>query len=253
LISFIQEAYAINAGNLVHVLWEDDTPGNSDILYRRDGADFDPTTINLGNNAGFSGSPAAVVSSNNVHVGWHDNTSGNLEVLYRRSTDGGATFGPTINLSMNPLASSGPTVAVTGSSVYVLWVDNTTGINDILYRMSTNGGTSFVESAKNLSSDGRNSVNPAIGAAGNNVHVTWQDNFSEILYRKSINEGNTFPNIIKNSSSNTGSSFNPSIAAIARQKFRKWMIERERELLRSETKKIDERQDLIFAYQHGHR
>ena len=35
-------AAAINPGDLLHVLWIDDTPGNNDIFYKRDGADFDP-------------------------------------------------------------------------------------------------------------------------------------------------------------------------------------------------------------------
>ena len=37
---------------LVHAIWDDNTSGNFDIFYKRDGADFDPTTINLSNNAG---------------------------------------------------------------------------------------------------------------------------------------------------------------------------------------------------------
>ena len=92
-------SYTINAGDLVHVLWQDGTPGNNDILYKRDGVDFDPTTINLTNNAGSSEEPAIAVSGSNVHVVWDDDTPGNSDIFYRRSTDSGATFGPTINLS----------------------------------------------------------------------------------------------------------------------------------------------------------
>ena len=38
------DATAINPGDLVHVLWSDTTPGNLDVLYKRDGANFDPST-----------------------------------------------------------------------------------------------------------------------------------------------------------------------------------------------------------------
>ena len=45
------------SGNNVHVVWDDNTPGNSDILYRRsiDGGSTFPNVIkNLSNNAGIS-------------------------------------------------------------------------------------------------------------------------------------------------------------------------------------------------------
>jgi hypothetical protein len=101
---------AIDEGDLVHVLWVDNTPGFSDIFYKRDGADFDPTTINLSNNDGVSSDPATAVSGNNVHVVWVDNTPGNFDIFYRRSTDGGATFGPPLNVRINTGASYDPDI-----------------------------------------------------------------------------------------------------------------------------------------------
>ena len=96
------DATAISEGDTVHVVWGDSTTGNGEIFYKRDGADFDPTTINLSNSAGLlSESPAIAVSGNNVYIVWHDDTLGNFEIFYRRSFDGGATFGPIINLSNN--------------------------------------------------------------------------------------------------------------------------------------------------------
>ena len=127
----------------------DSTLGDFEILYKRDGADFDPTTLNLSNNAGESLSPAISVSGNNVHMVWRDITPGNNDILYRRSTDGGATFGPTINLSMDPGDSFDAAIAVSGNNVYVVWVDNTLGNLDIFYKRSTDGGTTFVEPTKN--------------------------------------------------------------------------------------------------------
>ena len=83
------------SGNNVHVVWDDNTPGNSDILYRRsldNGITFPNIIKNLSGNAGASINPAIAVSGNNVHVVWHDNTPGNFDILYRRSLDGGDTF-----------------------------------------------------------------------------------------------------------------------------------------------------------------
>ena len=70
---------SIGAAKAVHTIWADNTPGDFDIFTtKRDGADHDPTTINISNNAGTSSSPAIAVSGNNVHVVWHDTTPGSL-------------------------------------------------------------------------------------------------------------------------------------------------------------------------------
>ena len=207
-------ATAINAGNPVHVIWDDDTSGNFDIFYKRDGADFDPTTVNLSNNAGTSSVPAIAVSGNNVHIVWQDNTSGNLEILYRRSTDSGVTFSPAINLSNDAESSFGAAIAVSGNNVHVAWEFGDPN-PDIFYRRSTDGGASFTEPVKNLSSSAGQSSRPAIAVSGNMVHVVWDDrapgNF-DILYRRSLDGGGTFPNIIKNLSSDLEDSTFPALA-----------------------------------------
>ena len=206
---------SISSGKAVHTIWVDGTPGNDDILYKRDGADYDPTTLNLSNNAGSSTDAKIAVSGNNVHVVWEDGTSGNSEVLYKRSTDGGATFGPIINLSNNAGFSTNPAIAVSGNNVYVVWNDDTPTNLDIFYRRSTDGGGSFTEPLKNLSGNAGTSSRPAIAVSGNSVHVVWDDDTSgnfEILYRRSLDGGSTFPNIIKNLSSSVGTSFDAAIA-----------------------------------------
>ena len=131
------DATAISEGDAVHVIWSDTTSGSNEIFYKRDGADFDPTTINLSNNAGASFGPVIAVSGNNIHVAWEDDTPGNNEIFYRRSIDGGATFGPIINLSENAERSSGPAIAVSGNNIYVVWHDLTPGNFDVFYKRST--------------------------------------------------------------------------------------------------------------------
>ena len=41
-------------------------------------------------------------AENNIYVTWSDTTFPEVDVLFRKSTDGGNTFGSTINLSNNP-------------------------------------------------------------------------------------------------------------------------------------------------------
>ena len=210
-------ATAINPGNLVHVAWDDDGPGSRDIFYKRDGADFDPSTINLSNNIGLGVGAQIATQGNTLYVVWQDNELGDNEIFFKRSTDGGATFGPTINLSDNVGESMLPSVAVSGNNVHVVWMDDSdSGINDIFYRRSTDGGASFVEPAKNISDNVGDSDSPAIAVSASTVHVVWQDNTpgnSDIFYRRSTNNGAAF-HPIKNLSSNTGDSQVPAIAAI---------------------------------------
>jgi hypothetical protein len=203
--------------NLLHVLWHDDVSGSFDIYHKRDGADFDPSTINLSNSAVAGLNPALAVVGSTVHVVWEDfiDTTGAEDIFYRKSIDGGATFTPPINISDNPSLSHHPAIAVNGNNVYVVWHDESPGNFDIFYRRSTDGGASFVEPTKNLSSNVGDSILSDIAVSGSNISVVWQDDTSgnfDILYRRSINGGSTFPNIIKNLSNNAGFSEFPSIA-----------------------------------------
>lgn len=79
----------------VHVVWEGDTSGNSEILYRRSidgGVNFGPTeSLSIGGVGAFV--PSIKALENNVYVVWSDITPGNADILFRRSIDGGVNFG----------------------------------------------------------------------------------------------------------------------------------------------------------------
>jgi len=206
------------SGNNVYVVWRDNTPGNDEVFYRRsnDGGASFGSTVNLSNNAGFSGAPSIAVSGNNVHIVWYDQTPGNSEIFYRRSTDGGASFGSTVNLSNNAAESAPPAIAVSGNNVYVDWRDNTPGNFDMLYRRSTDGGASF-GSTVNLSNNAGDSggISQGIAASGNSVYIVWRDNTPgsyNIFYRRSTDGGASFGSTV-NLSNNDGHSDLPAIAA----------------------------------------
>jgi len=218
-------------GNNVYVVWEDNTPGNFDVFFKRStdrGDDFDRTK-NLSNNAGTSAEveegtgPLIAVSGNNVYVAWEDNTPGNFgvnfDILFKRSTDGGKTFGSTKNLSNNASFSLQSEIAASGNNVYVVWADN----SDILFKRSTDGGKTF-GSTKNLSNNAGNSRSPQIAASGNNVYVVWSDrtpdNF-DILFKRSTDRGDDFDRT-KNLSNNAGDSSNPQIAASGNNVYVVW-------------------------------
>jgi Neuraminidase (sialidase) len=84
----------VSSGN-VHVVWQDETPGNHDIYYKRSVNNGGTWGRNkrLTRNSGASSIPAIAVLGGNVHLVWVDDTSGEYKIFYRRSTDNGTTWG----------------------------------------------------------------------------------------------------------------------------------------------------------------
>jgi hypothetical protein len=205
------------SGNNVHVVWEDFTPGNFDIFYRKStdgGASFTDPIKNLSSNMFSSRNPAVATLGSDVHVIWSDTTPGNSDILYRRSTDGRSTFPNIIkNLSDNAGLSELPAIAVSGTNVHIVWDDATLTNFDILYRRSTNDGSTFPNVIINLSSNAGDSAFPAIAISSNNVYAIWDDDTSgdfEIVYRTSSDDGATFSSLLTNLSADTGTSNAPS-------------------------------------------
>jgi hypothetical protein len=95
----------------VYIIWSEH---DSDIMFKRNAISFDPT-INLSNTTGRSSSPAMAAFENDVYVVWNDDTPGNSEILYRKSTDGGASFGGTVNISNTTENSYSPRVAASNN------------------------------------------------------------------------------------------------------------------------------------------
>ena len=87
-----------SSGNNVHVVWQDNSLGNNDILIRasNNGATTFGNTINLSSNPGTSQNQQIVSSGNNPYVVWEDNSLGNFEILFKNTN---AAINLTINLS----------------------------------------------------------------------------------------------------------------------------------------------------------
>ena len=201
--------------NNIYNSWSDDTSGNNEILFVKstDGGDTFSEPKNISNNQGESINPVIAVSGNIVYVVWNDDTSNNNEILFVKSTDGGDTFSEPKNISNNQGESINPVIAVSGNIVYVVWNDDTSNNNEILFVKSTNGGDNFT-TPKNISNNSGNSENPAIAVSNDIIYVVWNDDSSsnnEILLSTSTNGGDNFTTP-KNISNNSGNSENPAIA-----------------------------------------
>jgi hypothetical protein len=151
-------------------------------------------------------------------VVWEDDSAGGTEIILARSTNGGANFGPSRNLSNSLGESFDPRIAISGSNVYVVWVDYSLGNStksDIMLIRSTSGGANFA-SAENLSNSPGEASDPRIAVSESNVYVVWEDTTpetgnGEIKFARSSDGGATFASA-KNLSNNNGISFDPRIA-----------------------------------------
>jgi len=215
-----QPAIAVDSSRNPHLVWRDDTDGNSEIYYKKskDGGATWTSRRRLTWTSGYSGLPdMAVDSSGYLHAVWMDYAAGNVEIYYRKSTDGGVTWALSRRLTHNSGYSVFPAIAVDSSgNPYVLWEDDTPGNYDIFYRKSPDGGFSWT-SSKNLTWTKLMSYDPAITVdPSGNLHILWEeyiyrpswpdDPFPEVCYKKSTNGGVTWTAYEYITGTSTGSS-----------------------------------------------
>ena len=118
----ISPAIAVDGTN-IYVVWDDDTPGNSEIYFKKagDGGAIWTANKRLTKNLGDSKFPSIAADGSNISMVWHDDTPGNYEIYFKRSVDGGATWTTNKRLTTNELGSMFPAIAADGSNVYIVW------------------------------------------------------------------------------------------------------------------------------------
>jgi PKD repeat protein len=188
------------SGNRVYAVWQDwSGNGESDVLLKvsaDNGATFGPP-INLSNSAAASLEPRIAVSGEHVYVVWTEYINFSAEIFLRASADGGATFGPAVNLSKTTFRHSfEPQLAAADSHVYVVWREDVPFSTDIFFTASADHGASFSEPV-DLSGSGpvdeRVSTTPEIVAViGSTVAVLWTEQQMGSTFRISADNGATF-------------------------------------------------------------
>src|SRR6188768_2085551 len=93
------------------------------------------------------------------------------EVYYQRSIDGGISWQTAVPLTTNDGSFSGyPAIAVWNNEVHVAWTDRRNGNDDIYYRKSSDGGTTWL-AEKRITIDTFASNFPCISTSGPVVHL----------------------------------------------------------------------------------
>ncbi len=185
------------SGDTVHVVWFDTRDANYEIYYKRstDGGTNWSQDVRLTYGPSTSGPTAIAVSGHSVHVVWEDYWNGSYEIYYKRSTDGGTSWDPDVRLTNSPSLSVYPSIAIFADTVHVVWEDTRDGNNEIYYKRSTDGGTSWSTDIR-LTNDPNPSEFPSIGVSQQGgVHVVWDDYRDgnwEIYYKLSTDGGTSW-------------------------------------------------------------
>jgi hypothetical protein len=127
------------------------------------------------------------------------------------------------NLSNNKGHSEVPKLTVIGNSVYVVWIDDSSGRRDIYFRKSTDNGYNFGPII-DVSNQNGGSVDQQIAASENNIYLIWEHapgNNGGVFFTRSIDNGTTFETI-RNVGNNTGFNGFPQIAASGKNVYLVW-------------------------------
>jgi hypothetical protein len=170
------------------------------------------------------------VSGDNVYVTWWSNaTTGRWDAFLAISRDNGQTFEDVVRLTNGTGRSFDTRIDAEGDNVYITWLNNKTGVNQIYMKGSNDAGETFSEESmiNNPISGIKGKVaspTPRIGhgtpviASGDNVYMTWFENVtgqnkSEVFFKASNDAGETFGDVINLSNSANATSDDPAIAA----------------------------------------
>lgn len=91
-------------------------------------------------------------------------------------------------------------IAISGDNTYIAWPTNRTGNDEIMFRASTDGGTTFADKINLSNSTDAESQDVEIAADGDNVIVTWwerNETSDEPVARMSNDNGATFGPVLR--------------------------------------------------------
>lgn len=218
------------SGSLINIVWQDSRDGNHEIYSKRstdDGTTWGADT-RLTNNAANSLCPSAAVSGLLIAIVWQDSRDGNNEIYYKRSTDGGLTWEADTRLTSNASESYYSSVAVSGSLVNVVWTDERDGNQEIYFKRSTDGGTSWGTDTR-LTNNIEISDYPSIAISGSEASIVWHDNRDgnqEIYYNKTTDGGISWGAEIRLTNNIANSSI-PTVAVTGSQVHCVWQDNRD--------------------------
>lgn len=200
-------------GNNVYAIWLATTSGSkpaNEILFKAstsNGSNFATVTAILLSSKAYGSAltpltgPQIAALNTHVYATWVDTAPGKPQTFFTVSSNSGSSFGTPFSLSNTPTGETdySQEIAVSKSSVYVTWTNDTSNTDNTMFASSNNNGTSFGP-ALNFNKGVVFDLNPQLAVSGNNVYVVWSDTSgngnTEVLYRASNNNGASFNSIL---------------------------------------------------------
>jgi hypothetical protein len=195
-------------GDAILVVYADARAGAGDVyaVASPDGGATWPTSDARVNRGPVGGSgaeaPHVQLSAGIAHVVWEDARGGSDDIRYSRSDDGGRTWPATdVRLDLTTDATAfavRPRLAVQGPRVAVCWLDDRTGVLDVLLRRSSDGGRTFDGVEYGLDEDptgAGDGLDARLALRPSGLVAVWSDNRS--------GEADIFANHVRDSDSPT--------------------------------------------------
>jgi hypothetical protein len=170
----------------VYIVWQDNTPGNYDIMLRisnNSGSSFS-NTVNLSSNSGNSIEPSIVVHDSSIYIAWRDDTFGRHDIMLRISNDHGKSFSEVMNISRSSNISMLPRLALDEKigRLYIVWNDivTTSGgeqksiIAMRYYDIDDNVISGMMNISTSEDAEMVKDTNVIVTANDERIYVTWQ-------------------------------------------------------------------------------
>jgi hypothetical protein len=170
--------------------------------------------------------PQIVISGSNIHVTWVGNCC-SPDIFYKRSIDGGVTWKPLKNLSNTSGNSQYQIMGISGSNVYVSWLESMGDGTEVMFRRSIDNGVTWKWS-KNLSNDAAicGGWSSQMAVSGSDMYVVFSSKapfngdcedaygtyITDIYLKRSTDGGATWKTL-KNISNDKFDSWNPQVAS----------------------------------------
>lgn len=123
-----------------------------------------------------SKNPRLAVSKHNLYLVWQDDRTGVNEIYLKTSTDHGASWGETHQLSYNSTSCINPTIYVYDEQILVLWDDMINKTFWISYTTSSDNGINWIN-RKHLTTD-TDCYSVGICGENDNIHIIYQEYYN---------------------------------------------------------------------------
>jgi len=190
---------AVDSNDTVHLTWVEWVVDHWNLFYKRttdSGSTWSNTQRLTWNPAGSGNAAMAVDSNDSIHLVWESRIGSQRVVSHKISTDGGNTWSKITRLSVPLDGLRVPDIAADqAGGVHVVWDHPFSGNTDIMYKTSTDGGTTW-QAAQRLTwtSGYAGSAKIAVDLSGG-IHICYIDDttgYNEIFYKESTNTGTTW-------------------------------------------------------------